>query len=204
MNYAETSIPEDYQKKLSLDFMKEKNLLLLVNLYALMVLAVLGLVLLLLSIFNVVDLSGITQTQKYWIVCFVLIGSIGFTISHEAIHGIAMKYYHKAKVKFQFHGAYASASMPGVLFYKKPYIVIALAPAVVISVLLIIVMFFVNTIAFLTIYIIFAFHLSGCVGDFHMVAILKSFDDRTLILDTGINMTLYTKKEYTGGIDNAN
>lgn len=204
MNYAETSIPENYQKKLSLDFMKEKNLFLLVNLYALLVLAVLGLVLLLLTSFHIVYLSGITQTEKYWIIFFVLIGSIFFTILHEAIHGFAMKYYHKAKVKYQFHGAFASASMPGVMFYKKPYIVISLAPAVVISILLIFVMFFLDPIAFLIVYIVFAFHLSGCVGDFYMSALLKGFDESTLILDTGINMILYTKKDLEGGTDNAN
>jgi hypothetical protein len=87
----------------------------------------------------------------------------------------------------------ASASVPGIYFYKKPYLIAGLAPAVIFTVIFVIFMFFMDNIDLLLLFIVFASHFTGCVGDFYIAYKLKKYPEDTLIEDTGTGMKFYIK-----------
>lgn len=115
-------------------------------------------------------------------------------IIHEWIHGLFFKHYSKQKVKYKFHGWAASASTPGVFYYKKSYIVIGLSPAVIINGILLIIFFLVEPARVMT-FILLAMHFSGCAGDFYVVYKLRKYSKETLVEDTGVGMNLFTKQQ---------
>lgn len=119
---------------------------------------------------------------------------IGSIIIHELIHGLFFKLGTPHKVKYQFHGWAASASVPGVYFSKSHYLKVGLAPAVLLNTLLVGLILVLPTAWLFPLYVTLAVHFSGCVGDFYVATLLTKYDSSTLIEDTGVGMKLYTKK----------
>jgi hypothetical protein len=50
-----------------------------------------------------------------------------------------------------------------------------------------------DNIDLLLLFIVFASHFTGCVGDFYIAYKLKKYPDDTLIEDTGTGMKFYIK-----------
>jgi len=187
-------IPEDYQEVFSIDFLKDKKKLIFVNLLSLSFLFPVILVYYLIITYTskVLIVEG-TITEPWKLFAFV-ISMILYIIIHELIHAIFFKLATKEKVKFGFHGIYASASVPGVYFYKKPYLIAGLAPAVIMSIVFIIPGFFLDGIDLLLLTLIFAVHFSGCTGDFYVSFKLLKYSSDTLIEDTGTGMKFFIRK----------
>lgn len=122
-----------------------------------------------------------------------LIAIIGFfilIIIHETIHGLCFRFYSKEKVHYQFHGFAFSASQKNIFIKKQAYIIIGLAPALVINPILIL-LFILNPTFRLIFFILILLHLSGCAGDFYVVYKLSKKKADTLIEDYGIGMRIY-------------
>jgi hypothetical protein len=99
----------------------------------------------------------------------VIIGvTLVMLIVHEAIHGIFFKVFTGGRVKFAFKGAYAYAAAPDWYLPKKPYMVISLAPLVLMTVggLLALVWVPLNWIT--PIILLLAMNTSGAVGDLYV------------------------------------
>jgi hypothetical protein len=177
-------LPKNYQLRYQIDMKKDKMAILWMNVGAFVLMIP---ILLFLPLFH--RLFGYTlETQTiFWLVPT----NILVIIVHEVIHAMVFKQATTEKVKFQFHGFAASASVPGVYFYKPHYMKAGLAPAIYLNLILLLgsVVFggFVGLLFFLNL----AIHFASCVGDFFVARKLLAFPDDTLIEDYGIGMRFY-------------
>lgn len=193
------ALPDNYQLDYQIDMLKDKKELLLVNIYSLLILVPVIVVYYLILKFTDKSLafsfnSDMLVNDNLIIRTITLIVSLFlYIVVHEIIHAIFFKLATKEKVKFGFHGVMASACVPGVYFYKKPYLLAGLAPAIIMSVVFIIPMFFVNGLDLLFFFTLFAVHISGCAGDFYIAIRLIKYPSDTLIEDTGTGMKFFIK-----------
>lgn len=187
MQKAYDLIPEGYRFSKEINLEKNKKHFIWVNIVSVFLLIpVLPLLLL-------IDFS--TIEMRYILLGFLLFFVV--IMIHEAIHGFFFKYYSKKKVKYQFHGWAFSASTPNTFYRKGAYLVIGLAPAVIINSILLILFFIFKDIRLLLFFVILL-HFSGCAGDFYVTFMLRKYAKDTLVEDTGVGMLIFenTNKEH--------
>ena len=105
-----------------------------------------------------------------------------------------MKIYGAGKVKFGFKGLYAYAGCRE-FFYKPPYLFIAIAPVLILGVILAAVNFVVSYEYLWFVYIIQIVNVSGAAGDFFVFFTFLKMDKSILIQDTGVEMKVYQKEK---------
>ena len=187
------TLPEDYREIFKLDLQKDKRTALLVNglalgIFALLLLAVVFFVPFY-TLFDFTDLFG--SFLKLGVLC---LGTVVYTVLHEAVHGIFMRRFCEAKVKFGFTGLYAFAGSQG-YYCKRHYIIIALAPIVVWGVVLAVVNALVPIGWFYVVFFIQAMNLSGAAGDLYVSAKMRKLPATILVQDTGVAMTVFDRAE---------
>ncbi|MDT8336591.1 MAG: DUF3267 domain-containing protein [Candidatus Izemoplasmatales bacterium] len=187
-------LPENYVEDFQIDLLKDKKKLLLINVLSLVLLIPVALAYYLIINFTDKTLEITVENLPTWKLMISIVSMLVYIIVHELIHAIFFKLGTKGKVKFGFHGIMASASVPGVYFYKKPYLLAGLAPAAIMSVVLIIPMFFFNDYDLFLLFLLFSVHFSGCVGDFYIAIKLLKYPEDTLVEDTGTGMKFFVKK----------
>ena len=198
-----STLPAQYEKTFHIDLLNDKHEAFKVNLFAFLILLPFVAIYLYLYHHEIIVLNlNTNQTGEliYQISLLIVASWLLFTIYiliHEGIHAIVFKLFSNDKVKFGFHGLYASASMPHSYFKKRHYLMAALAPLVVMTIVFIVLLNLTQNQVFLVIYILFAFHISGCTGDIYISLKLLKFPKDTYINDYGVGMTFYTKKEKT-------
>ena len=183
MQKAYDLVPEGYQLSKEINLEKNKTHFLLVNLFSLL------LVLPVLPLLYFVDFS------QFDLILF-LIGFLAFFVIimiHEWIHGIFFNHYSKKKVKYKFHGWAFSASTPNTFYVKSAYLVIGLAPAVIINGILLI-LFFIFKDLRIMLFFILALHFSGCAGDFYVTLLISKYPKDTMVEDTGVGMLIFENK----------
>ncbi len=183
-------LPPDYRPILTVDLQKDKKLALLINglsiAIALVLLAPGGQYV---SIASLFDMSG--GAPLYFARLAVLLaGMVLYMILHELVHGIFMRRYSKAKVRYGFTGLYAFAGSDA-YYAKKPYIVIALAPVVVWGLVLAVLCAVVPQSWFWVAYFIQIVNLSGAAGDLYVTLKFRTLPPEILVQDTGVSMTVY-------------
>lgn len=131
-------------------------------------------------------------------VVLVIVGVLGVIILHELIHGAAIRWAgHKPRYGFlQMDGIpvafYATAD--DAYFPRNAFIVIALAPAVVITLVGAVLMIFLPD--RLNYYLLLAVVVNGAgaVGDFYMTHIVLKFEEgRTLVQDNMEAITVFVR-----------
>lgn len=186
-------LSEEYSEFYSIDLQKNKKMLLIVNLLA-VVIAVLMLVPMLFlvpisSLFSIND--GLVSYMIRFISLIVLM--VAYMVLHELTHGVAMKICGTKKVKYGFAGLYAFAGSND-YYDKKSYIFIALAPVVLWGFVIAIINPFVSIEWFWIVYILQIINLSGAAGDLFVIIKFSGFPKDILIRDYGVAMTVYSKK----------
>lgn len=110
-------------------------------------------------------------------------------VLHEAIHGILFKIFAPDQpVKFGFKAGMAYASSPGTVFSRGQFIMIILAPFVVITTLLIVAMFVLPHGSY-KYYLIG--HTAACIGDFYYVYLVLKKPHLKYCMDTDVGMSMY-------------
>ena len=126
-------------------------------------------------------------------IIFIAIGIFVFFTLHELIHGFFIWLFSKKRANYKISMFYASASAQDRYFDRFSYIIIALSPVIIISLLLI---FLLNTLS-LNLYngilLVLALNVSGAIGDFYITIITLGKNKDTLIRDEGEKMHFYTK-----------
>ena len=156
-------LPPGYRSILTIDLQKNKKLALLVNgmallIAALMIVAVLPLV-------PIGSLAGDDGMRGILAKLAVMYGGMFvYIILHEAVHGIVMRRFSDAKVRFGFTGLYAYAGSDA-YYCRKHYIIIGLAPVVVWGIVLGILNVLVPQDWFYVVYVIQMTNISGAAGD---------------------------------------
>ena len=183
-------LPQGHRQILTIDLQKNKKLALMVNGLALLIAAAMIAVALPLvpigSIFVNDDLRGILIK-----LAVMYGGMFVYIILHEAVHGIVMRRFSDAKVRFGFTGLYAYAGSDA-YYCRKHYIIIALAPIVVWGVVLGIVNVLVPEDWFYVVYMIQMTNVSGAAGDLYVSWKMSRLPADILVQDVGIAMTVYS------------
>jgi hypothetical protein len=184
-------LPSDYQLLREIDLQKDQKSMLLVNGLSLLigaVLAVLG--------WALQRPQIPAEFPKLLGMAFgVLCGCAAYLVLHEWVHGIFIKRYCGQKAEYKFTGMYACAGKKDAYFFKKQYIIIALAPVILWGIVLL----GLNMITwqkgvFWPVYLIQLMNLSGAAGDFYVVAALSHLPAETLCNDDGASMRFYIPK----------
>ncbi len=112
-------------------------------------------------------------------------------VLHEATHGIFMFWFTHSRPVFAFRGYYAYAAAPGWYFPRGQYMLVSLAPLVLLSLLGLVVLAFVPAGWFLAVISFIAFNGSGAVGDLAVFFWLLRQPSTCLAFDVGDAVTLY-------------
>ena len=183
-------LPPGYRSILTIDLQKNKKLALLVNgmallIAALMIVAVLPLV-------PIGSLAGDDGMRGILAKLAVMYGGMFvYIILHEAVHGIVMRRFSDAKVRFGFTGLYAYAGSDA-YYCRKHYIIIGLAPVVVWGIVLGILNVLVPQDWFYVVYVIQMTNISGAAGDLYVSWKMNRLPEDILIQDSGVAMTVYS------------
>ncbi len=185
-------LPVGYKEILHIDLQKDKKLMLIVN-----GIAVLIMVLMLVVAAAIVPLTTLIDYEQpselLHKVAVLGIGSLAYIILHEAVHGIFMRRYCTAKVKFGFTGMYAYAGSEG-YYCRKHYITIALAPIVIWGIVLLVANLLVPVSWFYVIYFIQVTNISGAAGDLYVSRKMSKLPQDILVRDTGVAMTVFSRE----------
>lgn len=177
-------LPGDYLLIETLDLLKGRNQVRL-NLAAL---AIMFLTLALFVLF-LPDMLSFSFPLLSFLVVYIL-----YIIAHELTHGAAIRLLTGAKVNYAFHGVAASAGNPDVYFSRGHYVVIALAPFMVWSLVGMLLFKMLPKDVHLGFAVLFAVHLGGCVGDY--VCAWKAYRYKgCFVQDEGTKMAFYVKQK---------
>lgn len=192
MKNSYLELPKGYSEIFQLDLQKDKKTALFVNIFALVISAVMVVAgIFIVPITTFFDFSN--GILMYLIKLTVAIAAmIIYLILHELVHGIFMKGFSKTKVHYGFTGLYAYAGS-NAYFCKKAYIIIALAPIVVWGVVLLIINCFVDASWFWCVYFIQIMNISGAAGDLFVTYKFSKMPSDILVQDSGVSMKVYSQ-----------
>jgi hypothetical protein len=196
--HATKTLPDGFEAKGTLDLSRNKPALIVMNILAFAALFGFGWLFLRAAIWLRPDIdwgaiqgeiSGLTGLFK--IILVLVFETIAIILFHEATHGLFFWIFSRERPHFGLRGTYAFASAPEWYFPRAQYMVIGLAPLVVLSLvgLILIALLPVDWIAYLLLFLIF--NASGATGDILTIAWLLTRPKNTLARDVGDAITWY-------------
>jgi hypothetical protein len=132
------------------------------------------------------DLGGIVQA-----ILAVVAVTVAMIVLHEAVHGVGFWYFTRTMPKFAFKGVYAYAAAPDWFLPRGQYLLVALAPLVVLSLLGAALMLVVPPSGFIMLLLFLVSNASGAVGDLWVAAWLLRQPATCYANDRGDAVTLY-------------
>ncbi len=188
---ALSKLPDGYTEILKLNLQNDKKPALLINLSALLIMAVMGVIgHLIVPITVLFDFSNGISVYILRLIVLAL-GIFIYIILHEFVHGVCMKCFGAQKIDYGLTGLYAYAGST-CYFAKKAYVIIALAPIIVWGIVLLVLNFFVNEQWFWVVYFIQIMNISGAAGDLYVTFKFSKMPKDILVQDTGIEMTVFS------------
>lgn len=189
-----SELGDAYRLKFKIDLVNNRKEALYVNGLALVVMIIM-LIPFIRSFYKVGSrvCSGDSLIPILWNTLFCAVGCILYLVAHEAAHGLAMKCFTDAKLRFGYKFVYAYAGSIEGLFKPVEYILIALTPMLFFGVVFELcrekIPYFATSF-----YLLQMMNVSGSMGDVYVVfRILKHSQEKILINDTGTDMTVYEK-----------
>jgi len=193
--HTQNSLPEEYGVLEKVDLQKDKKKALLVNGLSLAIGVVLFLIgewirpLRYMDALDEAFESGSFGSLILRLAVF-FVGSIVYLILHEAVHGICMRRFSRAKVRYGFTGLYAFAGSDA-YFCRRDYRIIAMAPVVVWGVIFAVLQVLVPDGWFWVIYALQIVNVGGAAGDIYMTVHVSRLPAEILVQDTGVAMTIF-------------
>ncbi len=183
-------LPEGYCLIREIDLQKEKKLAIWLNIVA----GILGLAMMLPAVF-LVKASYFTGGGLLPVLAPMLVfllGAMVYLALHEWVHGIFIRMFCGKKASYGFSGLYAFAGKGDAFFCKKHYIIISLAPVILLGIALAALNCWAQGLWFFAVYLIQAVNLSGAVGDLYVVYLCLRAPADLLVNDEGTSMRFYT------------
>jgi hypothetical protein len=194
--HAVTTLPSGYRSSRTITLAHNSGLFIGLNLAGFVLFVAFGLLFLFLAahLSPAFTMNG-SGTLSGWgllIIPGVLIASFPFTmIVHELIHGLFFWIFTRKRPSYGFKGLYAYAAAPDFYIPRNQFILIGLAPFVVMSLVGIALLPFTSLGVALTIVLILTMNAAGAVGDFYVVGVLLAQAPSTMIRDFGDGMAFY-------------
>lgn len=195
---ATKSLPSGYVSGGTLDLTKDKRALILLNVAGFVLLVLLGplfykIALLLRPDVSLSDLGvtlvGFSDVLLALLAVVVLYAAV--IVLHEGAHGIFLWWYSRSRPVFAFRGYYASAAAPGWFFPRNQYIIVGLAPLVLLTVVGFIILLFAPESWFVALITFMVLNASGAIGDMAVVWWLLRQPATGLAFDVGDAVTIY-------------
>ena len=183
-------LPENYKEVCSIDLQKNKKEALIVNVIGGAVSLVMYIIMEMRKPFMTWIFEKADKGQLLPALAALILGTVVYVVLHEFTHGITMRCLGGKQVKYGFTGMYAYAGSNEDYFPKRQYICIALAPVilwgVIFAALQILLPEWEWVIWFLQI-----MNIGGAAGDLYVTAKVAGMSKTILVMDTGVNMTVY-------------
>ena len=195
----ETEVPQGFREVYHIDASNKKTgLLMTLGAFVIMVLVV---VLLFMGLggFRISVISGqIWIYYKYLAIWLAL--SVVYIVLHELTHGAVYKALTHQKLRFGITWNAAFCGVPDIYTYRRVAVLSLIAPLTVFTVIFAALALWLRTFStawYLVVGVLFAVHISGCVGDLFMTFkfLTKYKDPRTLMRDIGPEQWIYVPKE---------
>ncbi len=190
----QSSLPQDYEQIYELDLQKDKKLAVFVNLLAIVIAVVMTVPMcFLVPITTLFDMSqGIGAYSIRFIT--IAVSMIVYMVLHELVHGAFIRIYSGKNATYGFTGLYAYAASNS-FFNKKSYIIIALAPIIILGIVLLILNIAIPISWFWVIYLIQIMNISGAAGDMYVTVKFSRMPKDILVFDHGVGMKVYARKQ---------
>ncbi|MBR5070425.1 MAG: DUF3267 domain-containing protein [Oscillospiraceae bacterium] len=183
-------LPENYKEVCSIDLQKNKKEAVIVNVIGGAVSLVMYIIMEMRKPFMTWIFEKADKGQLLSALAALILGTVVYVVLHEFTHGITMRCLGGKQVKYGFTGMYAYAGSNEDYFPKRQYICIALAPVilwgVIFAALQILLPEWEWVIWFLQI-----MNIGGAAGDLYVTAKVAGMSKTILVMDTGVNMTVY-------------
>lgn len=118
---------------------------------------------------------------------------LAYLILHEGVHGLFIRILGKVKPTFGVSGAYLYAGTDRAWFDRMSYLVIALAPVVVWTIVLTIGLAMASSQWFWALYLVQVVNLSGSAGDLFLAGTVLRMPPDVLVQDTGVSMSFFSR-----------
>ncbi|MFW5713800.1 MAG: DUF3267 domain-containing protein [Brevefilum sp.] len=203
-NKAVRELPENYVLRQTLDLNKNVKLAIGLNLASLVLFVLFGVL-----FFGLLSLarpglmfeedfvtSGLFASESIFTrFLFFALLYLGMIVLHEVVHGLFFWLFTKDRPKFGFRGLYAYAGAPDWYLAKWPYLIVGLAPLVLISVVGFIAMLFVPIQWVFPILFFITLNASGAVGDIYAFFWILPMPNGILVQDIGDRMEVFGPNE---------
>ncbi len=194
MQAATRNLPAGYEPYKTIDLSNNQRALIVLNVASLVMLVLSGWLLLLLTatIRPEFALAGeFNALGTVLVIIAALLLMVGMIILHEAIHGVFFWIFTHTRPMFGFKGFYAYAAAPDWYILRNPYMIVGIAPLVLITLCGILLLWVVPEWLILPLLFLVVMNASGAVGDIAVVGWLLFQPRDTLIADRGDAMTAY-------------
>lgn len=124
---------------------------------------------------------------------WILLGCLCFIIIHESVHLIFMKIFSKERLCLSFKFPTISVGSNG-KFSKRQFIIIALAPVVILGVVLALLITFCSESYKFVLSILLILNFAGSGGDYLQVFEMRKYSMDTFFQDNSIETSVYKKK----------
>ena len=190
-----TSLPAGYRLYDHVNLQQDKKTSLAVNIAA----AVLMIALFVLGHFAFVPLSAMFDVDALGMGTYLLhfavllLGYFAYIILHELTHAAVMKLFGGTRLRFGFTGLYAYAGSEVDYFDKLSYLCVALAPLTVWGVIFTVLLIFTPAEWFWVVYFWQVGNIAGAAGDVYVTCRFIRAPKDILVMDTGVEMSVYSK-----------
>lgn len=184
------ALPKGYRQIETLDFVRNRKQLMIVNVSALVIACIMvaaGLIV------RPVRVCWEAMTHDWWMFFVLAVGSFAYIVLHELTHGLLMHALSGVKPSYGFKLCYAYAGSR-VYFDRRSHSIIALAPLLVWGAVLAVLERALPPQWFWLLYIIQISNVSGSAGDVYCVLHLMRLPRELLIQDTGVRMRVFAPK----------
>ena len=183
-------LPENYQEIMQINLQKDKQTAQKVNVIA-------GIIMIALLIIGhlIVPIKELFNEEMFAASLLRLgvlfLAYFAYIVLHELTHAVAMKAVGGGKVIFGFTGLYAFAGSREDYFDKTAYRCIALAPLVLWGIVFAVMTALVPRSWFWVVWFLQAGNIGGATGDVFVTVKLWNKPASILIMDTGVDMTMF-------------
>ena len=191
---ASGSLPSDYQEVIYWKVTEKRSRVITINILGVLLFIIFGLIFYSLAF----GLGKLPAEGEYGLVEFslVIVGILLTFILHELTHGLAMRMFGaRPKYGVIWKGLMFYATSPGYAYRRNSYLVIALAPFVFISILVVLGMWLLQgTLWVALLGICGAINASGAIGDLWITTIVLRYASTAYVMDERDGIRVFLKK----------
>ena len=184
-------LPGEYVPVLSIDMQEDKKLAAWINGLAAVTMVLLGVLGMVWVPFDTLIDTEQGSGMLVLRLAALCVGNVGYIFLHELIHGVFMRWFSGERPHYGFTSLYAYAGSSA-HFNKVSYLIIALAPVVILGLLLAVLCCVVPRSWFWVVWFIQMVNLGGAAGDLYVTMKFSVLPPDILIRDEGVRMMVYS------------